>query len=250
MSDNASGQALLIDVGNSRLKWSIGLGAEAEAGAMAYQRPEDIASAPLWQRLRAGVEVWVASVARAEIRAAIAEACAPAALHWARSEAERDGLCNGYREPERLGVDRWLAMLAIWRQRRDAFVVVDAGSAITVDWVGSDGRHLGGHIVPGLQLLIRALRVGTAQVTFEPQAWQSLAPGHSTDEAVFQGLLTMAVGYLTHALEKCGPLQRVPVYLTGGDAALLQAHLGVATELRPQLVLEGLAAFAADDGGR
>ncbi|NQD38394.1 type III pantothenate kinase [Permianibacter sp. IMCC34836] len=239
---------LWLDVGNTRIKWQLDSADGVIAGAALHGSGDTLAAAPIWAELPARTEVWVASVASATLRAQIDALCAQAgcaSVHWAVSAAHMGGLHNSYAEPARLGVDRWLAMLAAWREACGPVVVIDAGSAITVDWVDEHGRHRGGHIVPGVSLLEQALRRGTAAVRAEPQTSRSVSPGVSTDQAVNQGVLAMAAGYLRYVLTEAWPgCASARLLLCGGDGPLLEPFLPRPASWRAQLVLDGLREYA------
>ena len=239
---------LWLDIGNSRLKWLYGTASDEHGGALAYQQPDDLLSAPIWQAIPKGTPVWASSVANPAVRQAIetAKQTAEATVHWAKSEKERNGLHNSYQDVSRLGVDRWMVMLAAWRQQQKAFVVVDAGSAITVDYVDDRGLHLGGHIVPGLNLMTKALFSGTANVKFNALDWGEIGPGKSTEQCVHHGVFAMAAGYLEFLLAQWPGARQAHWLITGGDALRLQSALSLDTEWRPNLVIEGLQVFAEE----
>jgi len=163
-------------------------------------------------------------------------------------------------EPERVGTDRLLAALAAYRRTGGACIVVDAGTAVTVDAVDERGVFLGGAILPGLGLMARALAEGTAQVPMvePPGPGEPLGPaiGRNTRAAVRAGLVRgwpAAVGAVVEAVRTelgAGP---VPVVVTGGDALRLSPEAlgapaavpadgsaGPAVVRVPDLVLEGL----------
>lgn len=239
---------LWLDVGNTRIKWQLDTGAGTLAGAAAHAGGDSLAAAPIWQELTAGTPIWVACVASPALRQRIEQLAMQAncpQVRWAVSGATLGGVQNSYAEPSRLGVDRWLAMLAAWQERAEAALVIDAGSAITVDWVDGTGRHRGGHIVPGLSLLEQALRRGTAGVRAAAIQAQSLAPGVSTDEAVNHGVLAMAAGYLRYVLTEAWPgSEQARILLCGGDGPLLEPYLPRPAVWRANLVLDGLRHYA------
>lgn len=240
---------LWLDIGNSRMKWLYGTAADEHGGALAYRQPDDLQSAPIWQAIPKGTPVWASSVANPSVRQAVetaAKQIADANVHWARSEQERNGLRNSYQDISRLGVDRWMVMLAAWQQEQSAFVVVDAGSAITVDYVDGNGQHLGGHIVPGLNLMTRALFSGTANVKFNALDWGEIGPGKSTEQCVHHGVFAMATGYLEYLLTQWHGASAARWLITGGDALRLQSALSIEAEWRPNLVIEGLQIFAEE----
>jgi type III pantothenate kinase len=144
----------------------------------------------------------------------------------------------GYKDHDQLGIDRWLALLAAYAKNSDAVVVVDAGSAVTVDIVSTEAMHLGGYIVPGLQLMHKALWQGTDRIKVEAKrAMEINSPGQTTAEAVDKGCLLVLVAMIESLLAR----HQARLIITGGDAELLQNALAVEAELYPDLVLDGLS---------
>jgi type III pantothenate kinase len=237
---------LLIDVGNSRLKWALLDGQGLTPGA-AIPHGGD-AAARIAQIPAGAVEaVWIAQVmgaeAEREMHRAVQRHCG-VEPRFARAEGQRRGLINAYAEPQRLGVDRWLAMLAVWTLYRSAFVVVNAGTALTIDVVDDAGRHLGGLIAPGLHTAEKALLGATRFPTRQVEPVFSAGLGNDTESCVRQGALLACLGAVDRAAAQMPVTDAVRI-LTGGDAASLSPGLGTAWQLRPQLVLEGLAILAA-----
>jgi type III pantothenate kinase len=242
---------LLIDCGNTRLKWRHINALHTQMGVVDYHH-EALAMAAFWSYLTKDETIWIASVANSSLLEqlqAIARQKQLPEIRLARSETMQMGLINGYREPNKLGVDRWLAMVAAWNECRTACMVIDAGSALTVDWIDADGKHAGGHIVPGLNLQQRTLLQQTARVKFMPQILDSVAPGRETQAAVCNGSLAMAVGYLRFLLNEVGQKSPIPpvFFLTGGDADVLSPWLHTPMHLRPHLVLDGLTLYANEN---
>ena len=192
---------LQMDVGNTAMKWRLCEdGRVADRGVVSREavlRLPEPAAPP-----RA---VWVASVAGPEFERAL---CAAVGEAWgvspwiARSSAAACGITNSYAAPERMGVDRWLAMIAAWQWVGDAVCVIDAGSALTIDFVGADGEHRGGYIVPGLAMMERALLAETDRVRFGEAPRDCLEPGNSTETAVLNGLQLAQVGAIDLALSR------------------------------------------------
>jgi type III pantothenate kinase len=159
-----------------------------------------------------------------------------------------NGLRIGYEDLTRLGVDRWLAMLAAYEDSQTACMVVDCGTAVTLDIIDATGEHIGGYIVPGVQLLPKALANNTAirLSDFEPD--YILALGNSTGEAVYNGALSMLVAFIEKTIAQESTQNQgdseYPVYLTGGDADLICQHLApIKMEIKviPGLVFDGLS---------
>jgi type III pantothenate kinase len=150
---------------------------------------------------------------------------------------------NGYLQPERLGIDRWLAICAAWNRSAGPTVVVDAGSAMTVDFVDGDGKHCGGYIVPGVTMQQQALVANTRLVRFDADlTGVEFGPGRSTTGAVNNGIAMMLTAMIESALGsfQSSACSAPELVLTGGDAKLLGAGLGVPYTLVPDLVLEGI----------
>lgn len=159
-------------------------------------------------------------------------------IELAEVRKSTDSIICGYRDYSQLGVDRWLAMLVAYAKNPDGVIVVDAGSAVTVDIVGADGEHQGGYIVPGLGLMHKALWQGTEGVKVAAKSAEGMdCPGQSTDESVAKGCLLMLVAMIESLAEKYA----AKLIITGGDAELLRNALSLEAELYPDLVLDGLS---------
>jgi type III pantothenate kinase len=161
-----TGMKLLVDVGNSRVKWAFGTAAGFVALGEAGHNEGDGLRA-LFDAAYAPAEIRVANVAGAEAAARVA-----ARLHerfgiapiLARSAASGAGVRSGYADPAQLGVDRWLAICAAFARHRAPVCVVDAGTATTIDVVSGSGEHQGGLILPGITLMQSALLAGTGDL--------------------------------------------------------------------------------------
>lgn len=248
---------LLIDAGNTRLKWATLRGTTLGPTAAAAHR--DVAPGD-WQAALEGAgepsRVLVANVAGAEFGRALNQwlrARWRVASEFVQSTGAACGLVNSYANPGALGVDRWLAMIGAWRAARASVVVVSAGTALTVDAVARDGRHMGGYIVPGVRLMREALYARTGDIErlaagAPPSA--AGAFGVNTAAAVELGARTALAALADRAcLEMEHIAGRLPRgYLTGGDAGALQPLLRREFEFVPDLVLAGLAAYATEAG--
>lgn len=233
-----------IDAGNSRLKWRLTTRADGvtESGVVSDQAALfDCLAGLVPERIR------LASVRGRDWSAAF---CRQAGQHWrqsvevASSTGHAANVTNAYAEPSALGVDRWLAMLAAHARCEGVAAVVDLGTAITLDAVGDDGRHLGGYIVPGLArqcaLLEDVGRIG-ALASHAPGHWR--VPGTSTSAAVRNGALTMVATWLGGDPLVRSAAARDGLFVTGGDAAAIMGplgELGLVVRHEPDLVLDGL----------
>jgi type III pantothenate kinase len=154
-----------------------------------------------------------------------------------------------YREPGRLGVDRWLGVLAVADSGEDC-CVVDCGTALTIDAISHDRVHLGGYILPGLEMLADTLVGNTRQVRVDEVVPDSLGWGRSTSEAVRNGALLAAASVVEAALgllrEQSG--REPQLVITGGDGARLSPFLRVKHRCEPELLLKGLQHYFAANG--
>jgi len=233
---------LEIDAGNTMVKWRLRQGADVKQRGF-YHRNDDFSiELDGQQRLDA---IYISSVAGAEYEDQLSRNLVDSfsIQPWfARSTAACAGVCNSYQSPELMGVDRWLAMLAAYNDGAGAVCVVDAGSALTIDFVMVDGVHLGGYIVPGSELMKAALLKNTDRVRFEGGNEEKLEPGTSTLAAVNNGVLLSQAGAIKLALdEACQSAgQDYKLYICGGDGEKLQQALAIKASYRPELVMDGL----------
>jgi type III pantothenate kinase len=234
---------LELDAGNSRIKWRLlADGGVHNEGSV----PGPDALAEVLRSLTPPRCVRMSSVRGEDANSAISAAIRaiwglPVTL--AKVESTCAGVRNQYQDPTRLGIDRWLAMLAAYHRAPGGCVVVDSGTALTIDVVDGEGLHQGGYITPGLSLMRESLVANTRIRLAADPVIPSLAPGHGTDAAVNNGTLAMQVALIDRVLAAARlSLPGIRLYLTGGDAPLL-ARLVAATdaEVVPGLVMDGLA---------
>ena len=229
---------LLLDAGNTRLKWAV-----VEDGKWLAQgsAPYSDLSA-LTQVLEQHAACYVASVVRAQHEEQITALLAPysISLVWLTTESTCADVSNTYLNPRQLGVDRWMGLLASRQRSHAATLVVSVGTAMTVDALSAEGEFLGGLIVPGVAMMQRSLQQGTAHVA-EVSGVCQIFP-RSTADAVQSGIIAALCGAIqrqfTYLTEAAGKPPRV--ILTGGDAETLLPFLDLQVELAPLLVLEGM----------
>lgn len=233
---------LLLDVGNTRLKWArYEQGQLRPGGAVVHEgAPADALSI---LDVDEPLAIRIASVAGPAHEIALQKVCLARWQQWpqfARAEAQREGLRNAYEQAQRLGVDRWMAMLAAWSAYRGACVVVDAGTALTVDVIDASGQHLGGIIAAGLQTSEKAVLGATRFPAREVPLPLHAGLGRDTEACVRQGAMLSVLGAIDRAAATVPDAQRI---LTGGDAETLLPFVGKDWTLRPSLVFEGLLAL-------
>ncbi|SDO95062.1 pantothenate kinase [Pseudomonas jinjuensis] len=241
---------LELDCGNSLIKWRV-LGGEQFAPVAGGIADSDAA---LFEQLGSqGVRalrfcrlVSVRSEQETELLSERLRQDFSVSVRQARSAETLAGVRNGYRDYQRLGLDRWLALVAGYKLAGGSCLVIDLGTAVTSDLVSADGEHLGGYICPGMPLMRSQLRTHTRRIRYgddaAQEALQNLLPGRETAEAVERGCLLMLRGFVREqyllACELLG--EGCAVFLTGGDAELVRDELPHALVL-PDLVFAGLA---------
>ncbi len=237
---------LQLDVGNSGAKWRL-VDRDGIVARGHYSPGDDESGKRLLECAGSLAEAWVSSVAAPAQEASLAELISE---RWgiepwfARTEAHTGDLINSYDDPARMGVDRWLAMLAARRRESARLCVIDAGSALTIDLVSAAGRHEGGYIIPGASLMERALLLDTDRVRFEEAVDYALSPGTSTASAVRHGIALAQVGAVVAALTEAG--EETPMlFFSGGGGEHLMGLLDRGGRWVPDLVFEGLEAMAA-----
>jgi len=232
---------LFIDSGNTRTKWRlVGPSGQCVEGVGLSSKPNSLAALIDYGAniSRVAVSMVGSDEAEASLREAVqAVTDAPMTFHWA--ERQRLGLVNSYHQVEAMGADRWHAMVGAWHAHKSGLVVVDAGSAVTVDYVGNGGHHLGGYILPGLQMMRRSLRMEAARIGFEYDNELNTMPGKNTSECTNHGLAWLSASVIDRIQKDCRRHSLPNVLVTGGDAERLLA-LGLDAEHRPGLVFEGL----------
>jgi type III pantothenate kinase len=219
-------RALLIDVGNTRLKWGV-LKSDriVRAGSIDHDKLSKQGFTPLTTRLPANVDyVMVSNVAGTAFATRLAGVIGihcGTDVHFARSEKAAYGVKNGYRQPRRLGVDRWVALIAARAETRSAVCIVDAGTAVTIDAMDKSGQHLGGQIIPGPRLMAVALSEETNDIGLPAATARDPAPGMglfatNTGGAVHNG----ALGAVCGAVERAAKTMRSAGLLRLRDEAV------------------------------
>ena len=246
---------LLIDIGNSRIKWAIqDLEGLTQQQAVAHHglttqyvidqilKPCGLVDAVLVSNV-AGSSIAVL------LRQAVSEHCGIEPIFvTSRAECIVQGrvLRNAYQQPTQLGVDRWLAMMAARGLSADAVLVVSAGTAMTLDAINAQGQHLGGLIVPGVHLMKQSLlqhtsdlAVRSGQVNVAQSTTGAFAD--NTLGGIELGALRAACGVIEAAYQQLQQVAETKLFLTGGAASELQPNMNMKSEVIPNLVLQGLS---------
>lgn len=245
---------LLVDIGNTRLKWlalqdqyvvnrghllHLGIAPETWGGR-------------LWQNLKRPEQVLIANVTGSETASALT---AWIAENWSLeavfvlTEKRRFGVNNGYQEAEKLGVDRWVAMVGARCVSKSHNTIIDCGTAITIDALDANGQHQGGVIIPGIRLMHESLFRKTSQIP-EQEMGDIVYLGRNTQDCVWGGIvhtLAAAIDRISNAMadsmQKQSPGE-VCHLLTGGNAEALLPYLENSYRLEPDLIFRGLRVIA------
>ena len=238
---------LLFDLGNTRMKIAVRDAAGVRSvAALAWDTPDFLAQ---WHALDLVMpeRVAIANVTRVHRLAALQELLSarfgPVPTARARTQAQCGRLRVAYAQPDKLGVDRFLALLAA-SQQPQLQMLVGVGTAMTIDALAADGRHLGGLIVPGLRLMRTAMTTAAPNVDWHAGAYCTdfAVDTASALESGIWSALAVAVERSAQRLamrESAAPR----VLLHGGDAPMLAAQLGLPAQRDALLVMRGLAAY-------
>lgn len=244
---------LLIDIGNTNLRW-----AHHHTGQLdTAQTLRHSGGVPLdlladWESLPTPARILVSNVGGEAVADALQRVtCAYWGLEpeFVRTRTEQDGVRIAYADPARFGVDRWLTLIAAHAEARQATLILDAGTAATFDLLLGDGRHLGGLILPGIEMMRTSLLAGTQipRIASEPvgDPWAS-DTGAAVAAGSVQALAALAGRLFDRLAVESGEVPRL--LLTGGDAERLRLALDRPFVEIPDLVLRGLARLIEQAG--
>ena len=245
---------LLIDIGNARIKWALQDKDSWKTGLplLRQQKAFKDLARPAWKELDPPERVVVSNVAGTDYEKSVRT--------WVKRrwkitpeflipKARQCDVNNAYASPERLGADRWASLMAAHAHYDGPAVVIDCGTAITIDAIAEDGRHLGGLIVPGMELMSGSLTGNTTGVHIVEKDNQDVSLlGRSTEAGVSGGVLYTAVALIDRVcLDLRAELgNTVNLLITGGDAERIRPLLSRPPDYDPDLVLKGLAVFAKE----
>lgn len=235
---------LLLDLGNSRLKWACSKNNQLQIGqTLSHSEITPQKLRVLWQDLQPE-KMGISCVGKAELLSVITtmavELWGGINLYSAETQKEAFGVKNGYLQSETLGIDRWLAVCAAKQKTNLPVCVVDCGTAITIDVLNENGVHQGGVICAGLNLMKTALALNTAALPFVNCA-KKRGLGIETEAAIYNGTLFAACGLIEKIMNQ--QPSNTLLFLTGGDAKIISEQLNHAFSLETNLVLDGLNQF-------
>jgi len=243
---------LLLDAGNTSVKWGLHDGGNIVTGGSFMHRGNNVddLAKQAWSALQMPAGVYIANVAGVETGRKLSgwiEQQWDIPPVFIASTAQACGVTNAYAMPEQLGVDRWAAVVGAYHHGSGARqCIVDCGTAITLDMLAADGAHQGGLILPGVEMmkhmLLKNTAVTNAACTQEPAKLFAMG----TEDAINSGALYMAVAAIDRIVVDMGaaPGTRLDVVVTGGDASRILTLLAYPARHDPELVLKGLAVLA------
>lgn len=235
---------LLIDAGNTRIKWAVVKDPQSDwlaAGMLPHVELDQLA-----KRLQSHpfTSALISNVAGAAVAAQLTQqladcGIAPPALIWFQSTPDCGGVRNGYRQPQQLGSDRFASLIGARHLfPQEALLVVTCGTATTIDALEADGRFTGGMILPGLGTMAQSLAVKTALLPAVSAVSSGQLFADNTQDAIISGCVSAQVGAIERAL-----LQRPSrCIISGGAASYIAPQLTAPCEQIDNLVLIGLAA--------
>lgn len=243
---------LLVDIGNTRLKWvALEAGFIVKRGHLLHRGHDpDAWGDRLWRYLKRPERALIANVAGPRAAQALSDWLAERwslAAEFVASEERNHGIVNAYETPEKLGVDRWVAMIGAHRLYRQHCIVIDCGTAMTIDALDGGGHHQGGVIVPGMRLMHEALFRKTSLIP-EQEMGEVVLLGKNTQECVWGGIVHALAATIDRVSARMarsleGEVQRL---LTGGNAEVLLPFLEHDYRLEPDLIFRGLRVIADD----
>src|SRR5450631_721334 len=246
---------LLVDVGNTRLKWAwlTNTGLSDQQAVVHRDAKPGMWTTALFESGQKPRRVLLSNVAGPEMAKALTRLTKKVfrvKAEFVTAAAEFQGLTNGYLDPSLLGADRWLALIGAWTKARSALCVVDAGTAVKVDSVDAGGQHLGGLIVPGIHMMRESLMKKTSDIAKAAQlSTPSLAGvlANNTIGAVSRGTVFALAGMADRAAEVIEQSTGVKpkLFISFCNAGTTTGTMRAQGEIVPDLVLQGLAVIAA-----
>ena len=245
-------KSLVFDVGNTRVNWGVVHDSQIlRSGSLSQHEIREKGFDSILRRLPRAVDrILISNVGEQAFTKRLATAVrihCHAEVRFAKSEKAAFGVVNGYVQPRRLGVDRWVGMIGARAEFKGALCIVDAGTAVTIDALASDGRHLGGQIIAGLGPMIDVLNEKTHGIVTKSGKSSTPISGmdlfaRNTRGAVQNGSLAAICGAVALSVKTMrGGGFRPKIVLTGGDASRILKQLDGNPIHRPNLVLQGLA---------
>lgn len=239
---------LAIDSGNSFIKW--GLYADnlwVKKGKVLYSEVSTLKEE--FSDLPRPTLIVISHVARVIARSQldILVSIWSTRTHWVVAQAFQCDVLNGYANPTQLGSDRWAALIAAWKIRHHACLVINVGTAVTIDALSDSGKFLGGIIIPGIHLMLNSLLSGTQLIKTDTGSYRDFP--QNTNDAIQSGVVQCLVGAIERMYNLLSLQQDHPIeacIISGGGASSLTPFIKIPVTIVEDLVLEGLVIIAND----
>ena len=238
---------LLLDIGNSSVNWALEVdGQFISVDAFAYEKDNiEQGLQDKLQLMQKPSQVLIANVAGNNIFNKLET--------WVRKQWQLEcwqpevsekfnRLKNSYSITQEMGIDRWLAMIAAWEKYQTSLCVVGCGTALTIDAIDDEGNHLGGYIIPGIELMQQALIAKTECINVATNKYASIEYAQSTQAAINNGAFLAATAIIDRVVTQLSNESNTQpkCIISGGMAALISPLLQESFEHEPNLVLSGL----------
>lgn len=214
---------VLIDIGNSRTKYVELI--DGKLSLTSQLDNKDFNAAYFAKHFSQAKKVVVANVAKSTLTAELATWCQSKNIAFTQvhSEQQKNSLVSAYQQPTQLGIDRWLALLAATQLfPQQSVLIIDAGTATTVDLVASDGQHRGGWILAGIKALFNSILSHSTLVHAQSKASPSLTFGSNTTDNVNNACWAATLGMINQAITQAQQLGSIDhIVLTGGNGLAL-----------------------------
>lgn len=233
-----------IDIGNSSLKWVLYSNQSLSGKQKIFYTVENIQQelSNHWHSIERPARIVIACVAGQnlleDVVFYIRSLWPEAKIIIAETKAKAYGVTIAYAKAHKLGVDRWLGLLAARRFYKLPVCIASCGTAITVDVLTANGIHLGGMIAPGVRLMNQALKQGTQQLHFSEQSFKT-GLANDTEAGIYNGIVFSIVGLIDHVMSSISA--ETDLLMTGGDAEHIARYIKRPLMLDENLVFKGMA---------
>lgn len=237
---------VLLDIGNTRTKYCFVSNNQRTAQRTVLN--QSLLTLFLSENFSGLTKVIVASVTNRGLTDKLSQWCQLNKINYQQviSEKKKGNVISGYKDPKQLGVDRWLALVgAAYLYSNQNLLIIDAGTATTVDLLAATGQHHGGWILAGIKTLISSVLAETSQVSANIFEKESIKFGTNTSENVHNAAWAATVGVIQLATSqlKVAGMQLDKIIITGGNANLLSSLIPDKNVVVEELVFIGLEAY-------
>jgi type III pantothenate kinase len=236
---------LFVDIGNTRTKYTVEK--QGELSSIQTERNENINNNWLKSITASVKTIIVASVSEAYLVDVFSDYANQQAIEFLNviSESKRFGVTSSHKQPKTLGIDRWLTLLAANTLfKKENVLIIDAGTATTIDLLDNKGMHLGGWILPGIDILFDSLLLNTSQIHATKEHQVDLSFGKSTSEGVNNACWAATLGFVEQSIKSAKKeVSLDKILLTGGNAEKLGALLSTKHLIVHELVFLGMQRF-------